>query len=67
MGINAIEPAPVPALATMRGAHLRQLLILGIALLAAWITIVALSSIKEIDANLEEMRASCSLPTYSRN
>jgi hypothetical protein len=63
-GIKAIEPAPKPALTTMRGARLRQLLILSTALLAAWIAIVALSSIKEINTDLEEIHARFSLPTY---
>jgi hypothetical protein len=58
------EPAPMPALDTMRGARLRQLLILAIALLAAWTAIVAHSSIKEINADLEEIHARFLLPTY---
>ena len=66
MGIAALVPTPKPVPDARRGARARQWLILGIALLAAWTAIVALSSIKEINASLEEMRARFLLPTYSR-
>lgn len=62
VGIKAFVPAPKPG----SGARARQLIILGIALLAAWTAIVALSSINEINASLEEMRARFLLPTYLR-
>jgi len=61
-----LEPTSRPAPDLLRCARSRRLLILGIALLAAWIAIVALSSIQEINADLEEIRARFSLPTYSK-
>ena len=64
--IEEIEPTPKPAPDTMRDARSRQLLLLGITLLAAWIAIVALSSIKEINTDLEEIRARFSLPINTR-
>jgi len=64
MGLATLGPTPKPVPDAMRGARARQLLILGIALLAAWTAIVALSSIKEINADLEEIHARFLLPTY---
>ena len=61
-----LEPTSRPAPDPLRGVTSRRLLILGIALLAAWIAIVALSSIKEINADLEEIRARFALPSYSK-
>ena len=61
-----IEPTSKAAPDPLRGARSHRLLILGIALLAAWIAIVALSSIQEINADLEEIRARFALPSYSK-
>ena len=61
-----IEPTSRLVPDPLRGARSRRLLILGIALLAAWIAIVALSAIQEISADLEEIRARFALPSYSK-
>ena len=62
-----IAPTPKSAPGTRHDARSNQLLLVGIALLAVWIALVALNSIKEINTDLDEVHGRFMQPTYSRS
>ena len=56
----------MPAAVTNRGTRLRHLLLLGIAVLTAWIAITTLSSIMEINAHMDAINQNLSVPIFAR-
>ena len=60
--IGRLDALPKPAQSVMRGTRLRYGLLLGIALLSAWLAITVFSSIKELNAEFERIYAVVTLP-----
>lgn len=58
------DAPPQPAPGKRRDARLRYALLIGIALLSAWLALTIRNSYSEIDAELEMIRAKIALPTH---
>ena len=62
MVVETVDNTPKSVSGEMRGARSRYMLILGIALASAWITFSTLTSINEINTQLDQIRAHFLLP-----
>lgn len=60
--IGALDTPPKHAQGVMCGTRLRYGLLLGIALLSAWLAITLLNSITEVSAEFDKIQANNALP-----